>query len=250
MHLPACPICDNHAHALDVVDFNYDAGNQLFNGKRMQLSGIPVYYFMCESCGFTFSPEFRTWTDSDFLERIYNAQYPELDPDYLGARPARNAALLMDCLDACKAEVRHLDYGGGNGMLSDMLRANGWDSSSCDPFPSSDIDIDSLGKFNLITAFEVFEHVPDPHALMTNLAKLMDEQSLVLFSTCTSDNFLKLGSRINWWYCSPRVGHVSLYSRKSLAALGERHGLCIASFSDDWHCFAKAAPSWFHRLAG
>jgi hypothetical protein len=156
----------------------------------------------------------------------------------------------MSVLDACKAGIRHLDYGGGNGKLSAILAESGWDSSCYDPFPASDIRPESLGRFNLITAFEVFEHVPDPRALMQTLVQLMDTRCLVLFSTATSDNFLRRDARIDWWYCAPRVGHVSLFSRKSLACLAEKHGLMIASFNDDWHCYANEAPEWFHRLVG
>ncbi|MBK4738860.1 class I SAM-dependent methyltransferase [Noviherbaspirillum pedocola] len=245
-----CPICASPSTALDVVDFNYNLTYQQRTGKRLELAGVPVYYYMCATCDFTFSPQFQSWSDADFLEKVYNAHYLELDPDYVEARPSANAALLMSVLAPCKAQIRHLDYGGGNGRLAALLRDDGWDSLSHDPFPASDTRLDALGKFNLITAFEVFEHVPDPNALMATLAHLLDARGVVLFSTATSDGYLRRDERIDWWYCSPRVGHISLYAKKSLALLGERHGFMLASFNDDWHCYARQAPDWFHHLAG
>jgi 2-polyprenyl-3-methyl-5-hydroxy-6-metoxy-1,4-benzoquinol methylase len=70
-----------------------------------------------------------------------------------------------------KHRVQHLDYGGGNGLLSEALAQQGWESSSYDPFPSNGMAVDKLGKFNFITAFEVFEHVPDIDRLMANLLR-------------------------------------------------------------------------------
>ena len=82
--------------------------------------------------------------------------------------------------------------------MSKVLSKNSWNSKSYDPFPKITASIDELGKFNLITAFEVFEHVPNPNELMENLIKLMDESCLILFSTLISDEDIKINSRINW----------------------------------------------------
>jgi SAM-dependent methyltransferase len=248
MDAPACPICSSETSILDVVDFNKSCGEK--NGQFLPLSGIPVYYFICDFCSHTFSPEFWNWTEKDFQEKIYNAQYAALDPDYVEARPAGNARFLIDYFGRCKSRIRHLDYGGGNGRLSQILQADCWDSSSFDPFPASDTQLDSLGKFNLITAFEVFEHVPDPDKLMENILQLMDQSCMFFFSTYVSDDFLKKHARITWWYCSPCNGHISLFSRKSLALLGARHGLRFASCNENLHCYTNAIPAWFGQITG
>ncbi len=50
--------------------------------------------------------------------------------------------------------------GGGNGNLSEKLSAANWQSTSYDPFPNGSVNLSEIGTFDLITAFEVFEHVP------------------------------------------------------------------------------------------
>ena len=80
-----------------------------------------------------------------------------------------------------------------------------------------------MGKFNLITAYEVFEHVPDVNVLMKNLTEAMTEDCLILFSTLALDENIKKNRRITWWYASPRNGHISLFSKKSLAILGSKY---------------------------
>jgi 2-polyprenyl-3-methyl-5-hydroxy-6-metoxy-1,4-benzoquinol methylase len=145
--------------------------------------------------------------------------------------------------------VRHLDYGGGNGVLSAALFAEGFDSQSYDPFVDGALPAD-IGKFNLVTAFEVFEHVPDVNALVTTLGSLVDAQALVLFTTLTCDGQLARGQRLTWWYASPRNGHISLYSRKSLELLGAKAGFRLASASPLLHVFWRELPPWAEPLIG
>ena len=175
-----CPICKNTTSLLDVVDFNKSCEEA--RGKFLPLSGKPIYYEHCRICGFTHAPEFSNWTDQEFLDNIYNEQYIEVDPDYQSIRPTHNFDNIKNMFSNHKTEIKHLDYGGGNGELSRLLSADGWNSTSYDPFPNND-DISSLGKYNLITSFEVFEHVPNIDQLMKNLLSLMDKNCLILFTT-------------------------------------------------------------------
>ena len=106
------------------------------------------------------------WKLEDFAAKVYNADYVQVDPDYLEARPRGNAEILDRTFPAVDADIRHLDYGGGNGLLAEILLDRGWQSASYDVFVDRDIDIRDFGSFDLITAFEVFEHVPDPARLV------------------------------------------------------------------------------------
>jgi cyclopropane fatty-acyl-phospholipid synthase-like methyltransferase len=101
-----------------------------------------------------------------------------------------------------------------------------------------------LGKFNLVTSFEVFEHVPDVVSLISTLAQLLADDGMVLFSTLLSDGNLTRNQRVQWWYASPRNGHISLFSRRSLALLGEKQGFELVSFSPNLHAFWRKMPAW------
>src|SRR5579859_8068197 len=103
-----CPICDGDCSLLDTVDFNksclvtlaalrpelakvHEADIQRF----AQPSGVPVEYYLCGDCGFCYAPEICKWTDEDFRQKIYNADYGAVDPEYHEARPRENAGLLL-----------------------------------------------------------------------------------------------------------------------------------------------------------
>jgi len=243
----SCPVCGNNAFALDVVDFNKSCEEA--RGKFLPLAGVPVYYYLCGNCEFCFAPEFGEWTLEQFAEKIYNNRYVDVDPDYLAVRPQANAENVTTAFKGKKDFIRHLDYGGGNGMLSDILKQENWDSTSYDQFVNTDIDISGLGKFNLITAFEVFEHVPDVNTLMSQLNLLLEDEGIVLFSTLLSDGHIKRNQRISWWYASPRNGHISLFSQSSLAMLAKKYNFNAGSFSQNMHLlFRENTPEWAKHL--
>ncbi len=241
-----CSVCSSEAKILDVVDFNKNCEER--NGKFLEKTGVPVYYAICEGCSFVFAPEFANWTQEEFTDKIYNHKYIDVDPDYLNKRSNSNLILLNSLFGDKKNNIRHLDYGGGNGELSRLLAINHWISKNYDPFSTAQIKINDLGAFNFITAFEVFEHVPNPSDIMENLKILIEDDGLILFSTLVNDGNIKINERLNWWYASPRNGHVSLHSYKSLKILGENYDFNFGSLGIGVHVYYKNFPKWANSL--
>lgn len=242
--MTSCTVCGNGCVPFDTLDFNRCCDER----RRAALPENPltVEYWFCENCGFCFAPMFSGWTHEDYAEKIYNADYPIVDPDYLEARPAANAQLLIEQFGAFKGMIRHLDYGGGNGRLSQLLTADGWDSSSYDPFSENLTAPD--GKYDLITVFEVFEHVSQINELLEQLCVWLDDPGMIFFSTLASDEDVAPGRRLDWWYAAPRNGHISLFSTKSLELLGFSAGLQCCSFSQNLHAYWRLLPVWASHL--
>lgn len=188
------------------------------------------------------------WTNDEFHSRIYNEDYAIVDPDYLNKRPEFNFSLLERFFKNVKNVITHLDYGGGNGSLSKKLVEAGWNSKSYDPFSETENNISNIEKFNLITAFEVFEHAPNPNLLMEKIINLINDDGVVILSTLINDGNIKVNQRLDWWYASPRNGHVSLFSLKSLKILGEKYNFNFASMGVGYHVYFKKYPSWARSL--
>ena len=241
-----CPVCYGTCSLLDVVDFNKSCEEA--RGKFLGLAGVPVYYTLCGNCGFCFTPEIAAWKLEKFEEKIYNEEYILVDPDYIEIRPKVNAANLISMFGDHARSIKHLDYGGGSGLLASLLKKSNWQSVSYDPFVDRNVSIDQLGKFDLITAFEVFEHVPDVQRLMSNLRSLLAPNGVVLFSTLLSDGNIQVNQRISWWYASPRNGHISLFSRESLAILAKNYRFNFGSFTEGFHVFYTAVPHWADHI--
>jgi hypothetical protein len=238
---PACPVCASAASLLDVVDLNKSCVEA--EGRFLPVAGVPISYFLCDQCGFCFAPELQRWSLKEFSSRIYNDDYKLVDPDCADTRPRANARWLANMFANYVLNIRHLDYGGGNGILSNELFAAGWNSTSYDPFFDGPLN-DDLGRFNLITSFEVFEHVPDVNHLIVTLSSLVETEGVVLFSTYLSDGNLMRNQPLRWWYASPRNGHVSLFSRRSLAVLGAKQGLEHVSLTPNVHAYWRTLPAW------
>ncbi len=238
----ACPICGRPCSLFDVVDFNKSCAEE--KGTFLKLSGIPVYYVLCQGCGFCFAPEISAWSLEEFEKKIYNEEYKIVDPNYLMRRPHANHETLLSLFGKESAKIKHLDYGGGEGFLSRLLCDSGWESTSYDPFIDKNMKIQDLGTFDLITAFEVFEHVPDVNALMSDLRSLLAQKGIMFFSTALSDGNIVKNRRLDWWYASPRNGHVSLFSKLSLALLAKKNGLNFGSASNFFHFIWTTLPDW------
>ncbi len=241
-----CPVCSGASALLDVVDFNKTCEEG--KGKFFDLSGTPVYYALCGKCSFCFAPELLTWSLEEFKQRIYNEEYVLVDPDCVEARPRQNAENLIGSFGDRAHALKHLDYGGGNGHLSELLNKANWQSSSYDPFTNPNVDVNELEKFDLITAFEVFEHVSDVKGLMSNLNTLLAPNGIILFSTLLTDGNIQKNRRIDWWYASPRNGHISLFSRESLSILAQQYSLNFGSFSAGFHILFTELPEWANHM--
>ncbi len=248
MSLPPCPVCSSDCRLHDVVDFNKSC--QSANGRFLPLLGIPIYYALCETCGFCFSPDMCQWSTDDFSAHVYNDDYKLVDPDYEVDRPTANAAFVSSLFPGMTPDIRHLDYGGGNGQMASILRSQGGSCVSYDPFADGARDPMALGPFDLITAFEVFEHVTDVGALMSRLVSLRAEDGIILFSTLTSDGHIHAHQRLDWWYASPRNGHISLFSKTSLSVLATRYSFNFGTLAEGVHVFWKKAPPFAAHLFG
>ncbi|MBC7604625.1 MAG: class I SAM-dependent methyltransferase, partial [Ramlibacter sp.] len=141
-----CPVCGGACPLLDVLDFHQSAVVE--KTKPLPLSGEPIYYALCESCGFCFAPGICSWTKEQFEQKIYNEQYSLVDPHHIDHRPRGNAAMVLQMFGLPSPAIRHLDYGGGNGVLSRVLAEAGWQSTSYDPFVDRDLQPQTLGQFD------------------------------------------------------------------------------------------------------
>jgi len=238
----ACKVCGTPSPLFGVVDFHKSCIEA--QGKRLALSGYPVYYRRCPQCAFTFTTAFDTWSWDAFRAHIYNDEYIVVDPDFVELRPAGNAHLIANSFPGAKSSIRILDYGGGNGVLATRLCDAGYSATTYDPY--SGLNQMPAEKFDLVTCFEVLEHVPTPQATIAAMVSLLKQPGAILFSTLVQPKEFP-AIELNWWYAGPRNGHVSLYSTHSLALLFKPHGMKVVSFNDNLHlAYARKPPFAAH----
>jgi tetratricopeptide (TPR) repeat protein/SAM-dependent methyltransferase len=237
----ACKVCQGPSQLFGVVDFNKSCIEA--QGRTLPLSGYPVYYRQCPHCGFLFTTGFDAWTPELFQKHIYNDEYIQVDPDFVEVRPAGNAEMIAAGFGSFRGSMSVLDYGGGAGVFAQRLRDQGFTAATYDPFSS--FNQVPAETFDLITSFEVMEHVPFPQETVATLVSLLKKNGIIVFSTLVQpEGFANLG----WWYASPRNGHVSLYSSASLTRLFEPHGMKVKSFSENIHLAYAEVPAFAAHL--
>ena len=201
-------------------------------------TGISVHYCSCNGCGHIWTSCLDDWSDSDFQQHIYNADYVLADPPFTYDRPARNAEMIDGAIGPLGSGFRQgmtiLDWGGGNGLMARMLAGRGYQGIiSYDPF-YGDSPLAPDRTFDLVTCFEVVEHVPDQRTLFAELAGRVAPDGCLLLSTLVQPADID-ALRLGWWYARPRNGHIRLHSRESLELCLSREGLRLKSLSDEMH---------------
>lgn len=217
------------------------------NGLTMRPPQVEKWFFynQCPTCAFVFTTALDDWQHHEFTHHIYNEFYKSID----GGAPQReidNANIISNLFQNSKNHLRVLDFGGGDGGFSRTLSTHGFQVDTFDPFVGNNNSI-KLDQFDLVTCFEVMEHVTNPRSTIHQISALLKKGGVVVFSTLVQpEDFDDRG--LFWWYVSPRAGHVSIHSKKSLSAIWGLAGFNVASFNDNLHVAYKDIPKFASHL--
>ncbi len=238
----SCAICSRSTiNRIGSKDFGVSAGDH-FEGRRLYPDyGIQIPYYECQDCFFIFSPAFDKWSKQDFETHIYNDEYVLGDKPFLKERPIRNANLVAALFHRECDAIDVLDFGGGAGLFSRELKRSGFRAETYDVHYENNVK--PTRQFDLVTSFEVIEHVPhrDQHTWISNVRSLVKPttQARVLLGT---ELVPHQGKRaLDWWYISPRNGHISIHSRTSLDILAKSVGLDVFSANGSMHFLSPTA---------
>jgi len=198
-----CKICENKAKNI----FQHHILNKFW-----------VNYFHCELCDFIQTEE-PYW-----LEEAYMGIE---DQDFGRNEIVRNKLniILPRFFDI---KGKFLDFAGGIGMLTKMMREKGfdfyWSDKYCRNIFAKGFEHKGGVKYEALTTIECFEHFVNPIESIQELFSLSDS---IIFTT------LLLPKKMdkNWWYFVPEQGqHISFYSVKTLEKIATQFG---ANFYSD-----------------
>lgn len=238
-----CPICNSEAHLYGELDFSKNCEER--RGTIIPYTGLMVGYNRCQNCGHIFAPCFFDWLPYDYTDHIYNDDYIIADPEYVSIRPNGMADGLQNSFDSVVPFINHLDYGGGDGLMSKLLQNKGWKSESYDPYGQSSQELPTK-KYNFITAFEVLEHTAYPLETIETICSLLDEDGgILMLTTGLTDYEVDDNRKLSWWYIAPRNGHIGIFSSKSISLLAQKLGLTITSFEGKFILYKKL-PTWLN----
>jgi len=132
-----------------------------------------------------------------------------------------------------------LDVGCGSGSLLQKISEWGYlNLTGIDPFIKDDILYPSgvrilkqtisehSGKYDLIMLHHSFEHMPEPHNVLENIHKILNDDGILLIRIPVSDSFAYRKYQNNWYQLdAPR--HFFLHTTKSISYLAKNNGFII-----------------------
>jgi SAM-dependent methyltransferase len=167
------------------------------------LSGYDRHHLVrCQSCGLTFAG--RRPSDAEISEHYRGyGHWPDLE---LTRQRYRE---LLDTLEPFRGVGRLLDMGSGAGYFLEEAARRGWDAHGTE-FSGTALDMSRAkglnvvqapiteetfpaGHFDVITAFEVVEHLRDPQEELRLIRRMLRPGGLFY---CTTPNFASLTRRL------------------------------------------------------
>lgn len=213
-----CPVC---------------SGSVAFFAEGVVLRHHVVMYLRCRRCGLIFLPR------PHWLEEAYASPIARSDTGLL--RRCRTLSHLTSGVIRSERlkHGRFLDWAGGYGTLTQLMRDRGYDYWHHDDYTSAifarDFIDDASGRYDLVTAFEVVEHLADPAHELADISRRTD---LLLFSTMLLPEPPPIIGE--WWYYGADAGqHVTFHTLESLQVLGARLGFRLTSNGRNWHLFHR-----------
>ena len=208
------------------------------------LGKYDVEYFQCPRCRFVQTE------DPYWLSEAYSSEIHSQDM----GMPSRNVYLATVSVSIISmlfgGRGRYLDYGGGYGMYVRLMRDRGFDFSWYDAHSENLFAQGFAGdlqkKYDLLTSFEMFEHLQDPVAEIESMFQLAPT---LFFSTELLPETNPTPAE--WWYYNPDHGqHISVFSSEALQILAERFGVRVYS-NGMLHLFSpeKLSPIRFRIAA-
>ena len=204
-----------------------------FFQKATILNRYTVAYFWCRNCGFLQTEE-PYW-----LEEAYQESINKSDTGILSRNLYLSKFVSVVLYFYFDRGGKFLDFAGGYGILTRLMRDIGFDFYWSDPYTNNLFAkgfeyTEDLSNIELITSFESFEHFVDPIEEIENMLKISKN---IFFTTQLLPNPIPKLNK--WWYYGLEHGqHISFYSLKTLNFIAGQYSLNLCSYGVN-HLFTK-----------
>ena len=202
--------------------------------KAKVLNKYDVQYFRCTSCEYIFTEE-PYW-----LEEAYKRAINISDTGILERNIYFTKAISVLIYFFYDKQSLFLDYAGGYGIFTRMMRDTGfdfyWNDPYCENLFAKGFEYNSIKHNNvqLLTAFEVFEHFINP---VNEIEKTLKISKNIAFSTELIPT--PIPKQDEWWYFAFEHGqHVSFYTKKTLRTLASNFNLHFYNY-EHLHLFTE-----------
>jgi SAM-dependent methyltransferase len=222
LDLTACPVCG----AGDARDVDLGEGHVLRE---------------CAACGTVYAPAYadpeEVFTDG-YLEGGAGDFGIDLSHPRFQSFMREICASRLERIEAAIGTGSLLDVGCGSGEFLNIAKQRGWQVTGVEPLPDAaqvardrgievhtgyleDVDV---GRFDLVTAFHVLEHMPDGPAFLKTLAPHAKPGGHVAIESPNWESVARKVRLANWEHLRP-LEHLVHYTPATVRAAFERAGM-------------------------
>ncbi|HSC93941.1 MAG TPA: class I SAM-dependent methyltransferase [Burkholderiales bacterium] len=248
-----CPACDSEAWAARA---ELPDRSCVFGSERIAYPGKGIAVVECDACGLYYKtpvpvPAFL----SELYRRHAQAKWSSTHDFVLEAELLRRVSgrSRFDLLDVGAADGAFLAACGAAGITCrrsafDVMRYAGIERHLSGEFMAGFLDAPlpewSQEPYDVVTLFDVLEHLYEPRAALENLRTLLRVGGLVLIETGNSASFWPRHAGIGqWWYVRLLEHHV-FWSRRSLERIAGTHGFRVVGWREVRHKSRRSRPPW------
>ena len=201
------------------------------------LNKYDVKYFKCEETGFIQTEE------AYWLEEAYSSAITKLDIGLLSRNEYLRDKAIPIIENFFDPKGVFLDYAGGYGVFTRMMRDKGYNFYHTDKYCTNLFaesfsleDTNQKDNFDMVTLFEVLEHLSDP---INEIQTILNLGKNLLFTTELQPS-VELASVDDWWYFVPETGqHIAFYTVESLQYIADKFGYYFYTNGMNLHLFSK-----------
>lgn len=169
----------------------------------------------CPSCGLLFTDQDSIQLDNmyaeDYFDGVHGNFFADCKKDYLTkiekSQKLQNFLHVLKKIKETKAQGKFMDIGCATGVFLDMAQKEGYDVVGVDvsefacQYAHEHFGISTLhGKledlhlenksFDIITMWDVIEHVPDPHAFLKEVHRVLKDDGIIFILTVNDSSLM------------------------------------------------------------
>ncbi|MFW5803932.1 MAG: class I SAM-dependent methyltransferase [bacterium] len=178
---------------------------------------------LCKKSGFRFYDPLSLAGDSSFyekLQKLQNNYYTAIRPEFIIAKKyiKKNAKVLdVGCgkgyfLDYIKDITKNLS---GIEYYEEAIKVNIKKGYNCYNIPIERFGLEHVNKFDVVTAFHVLEHIPNPNSFLNAAIHLLNENGILIIATPNSIQY----TYDKYHPLNNPPHHINLWNKNSLKKL-------------------------------
>lgn len=247
----ACPACGS---ASEVCSSTLRVGEYRHGDERIPLPLQGVRLVTCGECGLVFKD---VMPSPSFLAEVFARHVGEMWAS--GYDFAEEAKLVRDLVDSNACDI--LDVGASEGGLLTALHDLHGRRSALDIVMNPALGPSLRGEFvhgladsgelfwsgepyDVVTMFDVAEHLYVPSQAFVNLRRLVKQGGFVVVETGDVGSSWPRKFGIDHWWYACRFEHHVLWSRESLEKLAMEYGFRAIQFQPKRHKERTKMPLW------